>query len=202
MNKNVLLGAVAALALVIVGALLFFSPNESVKPMESASKVQQPKTKQNVDVVYHEKSQKKSVHTKKQSLKKAKKKVNPTIKAAAVDHYHRRYLIQLIDKSQSNEELEKKNKSDIYIYVEGKINGKNYRLKIPRNVVTRPGIKLKVTDLKTKKSTELDASFLAEAETLPKNAIFKANISTYNPKRIQTGVEMLDSVSAFPPVRD
>ena len=201
MNKNVLLGAVAALAIVVVGVLLFFSPDSSVQPMESSSKTEQPKTKQNIDVIYHEKSQKKSTQIKKQSPKKAKKKVDPTIKAAAIDHYHK-YLIQLIDENPEDKDLKLENKPGTYVYVEGKVDGKEYVLKVPKSVVTRPGIKLKITDLKTKKSTELDASFLSEAASLPIGSTFRANIDTRNPNSVQTDVELPEENPAFPTFRE
>ncbi len=197
MNKNVLLGAVAALALVLVGGLLFFSPSESVKPIESVSKTQQPKTEQNVDVVYHEKKQEGNVQTKKQPLKKAKKKVDPTIKAATIDHYNN-YLIQLIDENPEDKDLKLESKPGTYVYVEGKVDGKEYVLKVPKTVITRPGIKLKITDLKTRKSTELDASFLSEAASLPIGSTFKANIDTQNPSSVQTSIELPEENPPFP----
>ena len=201
MNKNVFLGAVAALAVVVVGGLLFFSPESSVQPMEFLSKMQQPKTKQNVDVVYHEKSQKKSAQTKKQSPKKAKKKVDPTIKAATIDHYNN-YLIQLIDENPEDKDLKLENKPGTYVYIEGKVNGKQYVLKVPKNVLDRPGIKLRITNLKTRNTTEIDASFLSEAASLSVDSTFRANIDTNNPENIQTAVELPEENPPFPTLRE
>ena len=197
MNKNVFLGAVAALAMVVVGWLLFFSPKSSVQPIKSSLKMQQLEREQNVNVVYSEKSQKQNVQTKKQFLNEASKKVEPTIKAATIDHYNN-YLIQLIDENPKDRNLKLENKPGTYTYIEGKINGKQYVLKAPKSVLDRPGIKIRITDLKTKKITEIDASFLSEAVSLPKGSTFRANIDTRNPENIQTSVELPEENPPFP----
>ena len=198
MNKNVLLGAVAALAVVVVGGLLFFSPEEKIQPtIKSTSKIEEKTEQDNINIIYHEKIQKSSVQIAKQSPKKAPEKVDPTIKASTIDHYNN-YLIQLIDKNPEDRELRLENKSNTYIYVEGKVDGKEYVLKVPKTVITRPGIKLKITDLKTKKSTELDASFLSEAASLPIGSTFKANIDTQHPSSVQTSVKLPEENPPFP----
>ena len=201
MNKNVLLGAVATLAIIVVGGLLFFSPGENIQPIKSTSKMQQTTKQDNVNVVYHEKSQKRSTQTKKQPPKKAKKKIDSTIKAATIDHYNN-YLIQLIDKNPEDKDLKLENKPGTYVYVEGKVDGKQYVLKVPKAVVTRPGIKLKITDLKTRKSMELDASFLSEAATLPRGSTFRADIDTQNPNNVQTDIELPEENPPFPTFRE
>ena len=198
MNKNVLLGAVAALAVVVVGGLLFFSPEEKIQPtIKSTSKIEEKTEQDNINIVYHEKIQKNSMQTAKQSPQKAPEKVDPTIKAATVDHYNN-YLIQLIDENPEDKNLELEKKPDAYIYVEGKVNGKQYVLKAPRTVIVRPGIKLRITDLKTKKRVELDASFLSEAASLPVGSTFRANIDTQNPSSVQTSIELPEENPPFP----
>ena len=195
MNKNVLLGAVAALAIVIVAELLFFSSKSSLQPMNSSLKMQQLEREQNVNVVYSEKSQKQNVQTKKQFLKEASKKVDPTIKAATIDYYNN-YLIQLIDENPEDRDLKLENKPGTYTDIEGKVNGKQYVLKVPK--IDRSGIKIRITDLKTKKITEIDASFLSEVVSLPEGSTFRANIDIRNPENIQTSVELPEENPPFP----
>lgn len=201
MNKSVLWGAVIVLT-IMVGGLLFFSPQENMQFKELSFKEQQlSKVKQNIAIDYHKSSSAKGIEVKKETQHKDEKKVDSSIKAATIDHYNK-YLIQLIDKNPKDKDLKLENKPGTYVYVEGKVDGKQYVLRVPKSVITRPGIKLKITDLKTKKSTELDASFLSEAAFLPTGSTFRANIDTQNPNDVQTDIELPEENPPFPTFRE
>jgi len=201
MDKNILLGIVMALAIGVVGVLFSFSPKENIQVIKSTSEISQKmKQNNNIDVVYHGKSQK-STQIEQHTQKKSSKKIDPTIKAATIDHYNN-YLIQLIDENPEDKDLKLENEPGTYMYIEGKVNGKQYVLKVPKSVLDRPGIKIRVTDLKTKKITEIDASFLSEAVSLPVDSTFKADIDTNNPENVRTTVELPEENPPFPTLRE
>ena len=206
MNKNIVLLGLGAIAFVLVGGLFLFSPQkEHVLLLTQSLSSQTSTNKENITITYQKENQKSNddQHSKYHNItsKPRPKKIDLSIKAATIDHYHT-YLIQLIDKNPEDKDLRLENKPDSYVYVEGKVDGKEYVLRVPKAVATRPGIKLKITNLKTKKSVELDASFLSESASLPIGSTYRANIDTRNPNNIQTDIELPEENPAFPTFRE
>lgn len=203
MNKSVLLGIIVVLAIMLVAILIFFSPEKNLQSIEFISKNQQPAIKQNNNIIYQEKHKYpiESVQSSKKDKKGTFKKVDPTIKAATIDHYNS-YLIQLIDENPQDRDVHLvDNQPNSYIYVDGKVNGKEYVLKVPRAILNSSGIKLRITNLKTKKVTEIDAAFLSEAAALPSGATFRANIDTKT-KDVVTDVDLPEENPPFPTLRE
>ena len=205
MNKNIVLLGLGAIALVLVGALFLFSPQKEHVSLTQPLSSQTSKNRENIDITYQKENPKTGDNksSKHQDIKSKPKpkKIDPSIKATTIDHYNT-YLIQLIDKNPEDKDLKIENKPGSYVYVEGKVDGKEYVLKVPKAVATRPGIKLKITNLKTKKSIELDASFLSESASLPIGSTYRANIDTHNPNNIQTDIELPEENPAFPTFRE
>ena len=194
MSRNFLLGILAAGALIAVVALIYFQPQEKQNFITQQSMKPQKK-EQSLQVVYY---QTKKEHNITKRHTQRKRRIDPTIKASAIDHYHT-YLIQLIDKNPRDIEIE--NSPDAYVYVEGKISGKDYVMRIPRIIAERADIKLRITNLKTKKTKEMDASFLLEAASLPVGGVLRANIDFNNPDNIETDVKLPEENPPFPTLR-
>ena len=204
MNKNVFLGAVAALAMVIVAGLLLFSPDSSIQFMESSSKMQQPgeldKKQNKVNIIYHEKVRNdlKSRAINNQKSDK-KKKIDKTVKSATVD-INNRYILALIDSSNIGQERVTKGKK---YYIKGKVNGGYFVLDVPENLVYRDNIKLRIIDKKTRNIQEIDATpFLSELPSIDRRDKYFININMDNLKDIQSKIIVHDPDidTALPPI--
>ena len=199
MDRNALLGIVGVVAIGIVGALLFLSPQEK-NPVVIEQKMQQRQASQeDVDIEIEQQESSSKIVMQKEKRKKSvsKKKRDPSIKAATIDHYHT-YLIQLIDENPEDRDIKLEKDPNSYRYVDGKVDGKEFVMRVPKAVVDRPGIKLKITNLKTKEHTIVDASFLSELDSLPRGGSFHVDIDTKNPNNVQTQAELPDEYSPFP----
>jgi hypothetical protein len=116
-------------------------------------------------------------------------KIDPTIKAATIDHYNR-YLIQIIDNDLENRKVLSQEDRNDYIYIQGKIDRNQFTLRVPKAVLEKPNIKLKIVNLKTKTSKTFNADFLSEAVSLPKGGSFRVYIDSEGSGNIRTEVRM------------
>ncbi len=196
MNKNVLLGAVAVGAVIIVVALFFFSPQErSINNLQTFNKNNQGRT---VAIEYHQSSHHKETTSGKKNPQQVKKKVkkrDPTIKYVGMDH-HRRYILKLRDKSIL-EDKEKKISSTGYRLVGGTINGNQFNIKVPEEAIYSSDLELEIIDTKTGQQKKINANFLQELSGLPENSSFMVKINLKNPQNIQTSVFMPTGNRAF-----
>jgi hypothetical protein len=199
MNKNVFLTLLTILALFIIAGLFFFIPQQTAtqsKPLSnhqtsSASPISHINIKME-KISSHNSAIKQSSST---STVHSKER-NSSIKAATIDHYNQ-YLIQLIDENPEDQNIMLQKDPSTYMYIEGKVEGKQFVLRTPKAVIDRPNIKLKVTNLKTKKSKVIDASFLSEAATLPDRGRFHIDIDLKT-NSVQTKVEEPEEYPPFP----
>ncbi len=196
MDRNLLLGILGIVAVGVVGAVMVIAPEE---PSTRLEVTKEQSLSSSSDVSIHIQSQSSSSsQTVKRSQKSSKaSKPDPSIKAAAVDHYHT-YLIQLIDKNPEDRDIQITKDPKSYVYVDGKVDGKDFVMKVPKAIVDRPGIELKITNLKTKKVTTIDASFLAEIDSMPPRGSFRVKLNTQNPEDIQTEMEPPEEYPPFP----
>ena len=197
MNKNLLLIILGAAALAVVGALVLVTPEGDGFVFEKRVSRQEPLSASSdvkIEQVRHSESAKKANIKK---ARKEKKKRDPSIKAVALDHYGN-YLIQLIDDNPEDRDLEKEDSS--YVVIEGKIDGKQFALKAPKVIIDRPGIKLKITNLKTKESTVLDATPLAEAGALSSKERIKFTIDTQEQTLKVADIKYYEGPPALPPL--
>jgi hypothetical protein len=201
MNKNFVIIGIGAAALLVVLGLFLFSPKSdisSLQPLEQTSASSASKHL-SITIKEHEKmaSAIKTTKKKAESKKRPKKKRDPSIKAATIDHYHT-YLIELIDKNPEDRDIKLQKEPDTYTYIEGKVSGKEFVMRVPKAVLDKPGVKLKIVDLKTKKSKMIDASFLSEAASLPRGSQFRVDIDFDHPDNIQTDTKLPEEHPAFP----
>jgi len=196
MNKNLLLVALGAVAVAVVGALVFVAPEDEEFVFDKkASSEESLAISSDVRI---ERTVRTTPPSKKVTTKKTqKKKRDPSIKAVAIDHYGN-YVIQLIDDNPEDRDLEKQDRS--YVLIEGKIDGKQFALKAPRVIIDRPGIKLKVTNLKTKEATVLDATPLAEAGALSPKEQIRFTIDTKEKILKVDNIKYYDGPPALPPL--
>lgn len=184
MNKNILLGIIGVASIAIVGVLVFLSPEKPNSLPKQQSPQQQISQKQ-IDIHMSPAESKSSDVEKKTKTKKPKQKIDPSIKAATIDHYNK-YLLQLIDNRPNNKNITL-TKND-YTFIVGKIDGNQFSLRTPKTILNHPNIKLKITNLETQKSKIIDAAFLSEAATLPKGSTFRMNINFENLDDIKTDI--------------
>ena len=197
MNKNLLFGSIALIAVAIVAGLLLWEP-EAKTPSFGNTTVKE-EAKEFPQIAIKEKKEQK-VRTAASSSKptKPKKKIDPTIKAANIDHYGR-YLIQLIDENPEDKDIRPSQNPKSYKYLEGKINGKQFVLKIPKTIIDSPNLKLRIIDLKTRKHTIINADFINEISSLPKLEQYYVDIDLDRPSDIQTKIiDHRDEATALP----
>jgi len=199
MNKNLLLVALGAVAVAVVGALVFVAPDDSSLIFEE-TKEQLIAQKNNVAIEFQ--TQKPKEQKSQQKIQKSvpKKKRDHTIKSVSIDHY-RNYLIQLIDDNPEDKDIQLKSDPASYRYIEGKVDGKQFVMKVPKELIDRPGVKLKITNLKTRKTTTMDASFLAELNSISEKGRLKVDIDTASAS-VQTHLKEYDPYveTALPPL--
>ena len=196
MNKNLLFGGIALIAVAIVAGLLLWEP-EAKTPSFGNTAVKE-EAKETPQIAIKEKKEQK-VRTAASSSKpaKPKKKIDPRIKAATIDHYNT-YLIQLIDDNPADKDIHITKDPNSYKYVEGKISGKEFVMRVPVAVIDKPGIKLKITDLKTKKTKTIDASFLSELDSIPQGGSLRVDLDFNDPQDIRTEAKLPDENPPFP----
>ena len=199
MNKNIFFSILVIFALLITGSLFFFTPQQTATQPKSFSNHQTSSVSSNLHITI-KKAEKISSdvvvrHSSDVSIKNPKEK-NSSIETATVDHYYR-YLIQLIDENPEDQNITLQKDPSTYTYIEGKVEGKQFVLRAPKAVLDRPNIKLKITDLETKKSKIINASFLSEAATLSDRGRFRVNINLET-NDIQTKIEEPEEYPPFP----
>ena len=205
MNKNVTLIIFAVAAIAIVGFLFLFTPKVSNSSLPINTTLSSSSSSIAITINKTEATLKKTLPSTKQlkhpPKESKKREIDPTIKAAAVDHYNA-YLIQLIDENSKDQNIQPQRDPENYQYIEGKINGKHFVLRAPKAILERPNIKLKITNLKTKESKTLDASFLEEAASLPRGGQFLVNINLEHPDNIQTSIKEPEENPPFPTLNE
>ena len=195
MNKNLLLSFLAG-GVLVVAVLMFFSPTNTAMQQPITPQQKAQTSSQTTIIKIQQNSSAFSQPSKKQQPHQ-KKIVDPAIKAATIDHYNT-YLIQLIDENPKDKDIQLQKDSESYQYIEGTINGKQFVLRAPKAVLDRSNIKLKITELKTKATKIIDASFLNEAAALPKGSQFQVNIDLKHPNDIQTNIKGPENNPPFP----
>ena len=199
MNKNLLFGSIALVAIAIVAGLLLWEP-ETKTPSFGDTAVKE-EAKEFPQIAIKEKKEQK-VRTTANSSKpiKQKKKIDTKIKTAGKDHYGR-YLIQLIDPNPEDKNIPFSTHPQKFRFLEGKINGKEFVIKIPQAVAYSPNLQLRIIDLKTKKKTTIKADFINDIYNLPKNGILKVDIDFDNPQNTQINTIIPDGPGAFDGIR-
>jgi len=71
-------------------------------------------------------------------------------------------------------------------------------MRVPVAMIDKPGIKLKITDLKTKKTKTINASFLSELDSIPRGGSLRVDLDFNDPKDIRTEAKLPDENPPFP----
>lgn len=168
MQNSTLLISGAILSVVAAGLILFNSDDIDentieVSPLEKPPAAYKPIVTISSKIEYDErkpsaKSVQNAVPTKPTlTIKKPEK---PLPLGSSVYSENQRHKIELFDQTQ----LYTPSEAPIahsYVSVQGKVDGKNFYLKVPDYFIAHPeNVKLRVTDSKTKRSKTIPASFL------------------------------------------
>jgi len=162
MNKNIVLLGLGAIAFVLVGGLFLFSPQKEhvlllTQPLSSQTSI----NKENITITYQKENPKISNNkSSKHRIIKSNpkpKKIDKSIKAYTYDH-SRRYLVKLVDMNNDKSDIRPTNDPKQYYPLSGTINNNYFYLKVPKELIGRPNIKLVIKDRKSNqlKSFEID----------------------------------------------
>ena len=199
MNKNTILIAFA-LGGFLIGIWLLLSPVSSSLISKSHHSPSISKQPSNTNRSLHINIQNEDQNKNNTSSNDKQKKIDPTIKAAAIDHYNT-YLIQIIDDNPEDKNITLQKDPKTYTYIRGKIEGKQFTLRLPKAILEKPGIQLKITNLQTKETKLFKADFLAEVASLPEGGNYYLNIDLTGAGNIQTETRLPPTgVSAFPTI--
>ncbi|MRJ03242.1 MAG: hypothetical protein C6I05_07320 [Epsilonproteobacteria bacterium] len=193
---------IAAFGILVVASISLSTPQgESPQPAPTPeSRASQSQERGDIEIVVTQKSRERESPKKVEEERPKKgeeERRDPTIKYRGLDHYSN-YLIELIDTNPQDRDVVLK--GDNYRVVTGKINGKQFALKVPKEILSSPDLKLRITDLKTKKKVTIGADFLNELAGLPEEASYSVEIDLNDPENIQTKAYLPDpqGVGAFP----
>ncbi|SMC10184.1 hypothetical protein [Nitratiruptor tergarcus] len=198
MSKNIVILGIGAAVLILGLGIFLYSPKNDTSPLTSMKQTSTNSVEEDITI----KKQTKSSSSIKKEKKKAKpqRKIDPSIKAATIDHYHT-YLIQVVDENPEDRNIKLEKDPSSYTYIEGKVSGKEFVMRVPKVVLDKPDVKLRITHLETKESKTLDASFLSEAASLEQGSQFRVDIDFDHPDNIQTQTKMPEERSPFPGIR-
>jgi len=198
MSKNFLLFLVAAAGILVVASLSFSQkaalqegsqnqpqPQPHQKPLKEEGKTQIPQSSSPRNTPKEQSSQASSS--------------DPTVKYKGVDHYGT-YLIELIDTSSQSLPSNRDRQDEVLI--QGRIDGKQFSMRLPRTILSSPELKLRITNLKSKEQKIIDATFLNELAGLPEGSSYWVSIDLQDPKNIQTKIKLPNpnGVEAFPTI--
>ena len=168
-------------SVIILGAILLMEPQKEKNFYDKKSKDISPPHSSNIHIKIN--------NTKNSSYKisKSKEKTNTkqkkhhrkdfTVKAKTIDHSGR-FLLEIIDTSMENKEVEPVNIPGKYYALTGKINGGFYLLKIPKKLVPNEKTKIRIVDLKTRETIEQNAEFLTDVCIESNDLVTRVNIDT------------------------
>ncbi len=197
MNKNILLSAAAAVSLLVLLFVMFYSPQEEVLVRKDETAHISPE-KKDISITHHSSSP--QIKTQKVAAKKPQRKirkkrdVNTSIKYVGMDHY-KKYVIALVDENPEDKDINVANSR--YRIVDGEIDKKQFIIKVPEKILDRPNLKLYIKDIKSGKSVNVNADFLNELAGMPKSTIYKVNIDTTDPDNVVTKAIVPSGNGAF-----
>jgi len=192
-----ILGGVGTL--VFIG-LVFYSPSSSQSYFTQFGEY---KTYSSATQIEYEKETSISSSSRKITLKniskEVKKKMDPTIRVVTFDRY-KTFMLQLIDPG-AKESIKNLSYKDYYA-VEGKIDNKPFYLKVPKEIVEKDNVVLKIINLKNGEKIEITPSFLKDLPSIDNEGRLIVNLSTKEPNSFDTDIRYPDPElkTALPPI--
>ncbi len=156
--------------------------------------------KPSINFVSHS-NKKEIINIKKKKKKKKiikKKPIDTTIKAVSIDQGGR-YYIELIDPNPEDKDIKPTNDPKHYIPVTGKIDKSFFYLKVPKELVGKPNIKLKIIKRNTHEKKEMPATFIQDLPSIQSGGRLNVLIN-FKKKSINTKIHIpkYREVSAIP----
>jgi len=200
MQRNVLLGVLIVLAVIVVGLVLKESENVTPFQEELSSSGESVRKQEDITIAYQENLRKSNQLNSTKSMIRHKEKnrqIDPTIKYVGIDHYGR-YIIKLIDTNPEDKDIQLTSNNSVSL--EGRINGKQFSMRVPREIVDSPNLKLKIIDRKTKLTKIIPAVFLSDLAGLSSDEVLFVDIDLSYPESIKVDLKTFEEEkTALPP---
>ncbi|SMC10177.1 hypothetical protein [Nitratiruptor tergarcus] len=202
MNKSLILFGIAIGSIFLILFIFFYNPSSSVSLDDSQNNFLQnsSSSEPSIKITLHSNKKKEAVDIKREKKKNIvkKKPIDTTIKAISRDHGGK-YYIELIDPNPEDKNIKPTSNPQHYIPVTGKIDNSFFYLKVPKELLGKPDIKLRIIKRNTHEIKEIPATFMDDLPSVQNGERLNVTID-FNKNTINTKVRtpQYGEVSALP----